>query len=425
MNSNINNMDNINNIDNNNNLIEYDGWLVSKDLLDNQIISFDDIEELKENILRGIIINGFEYPSNLQGLVFKSLITNKKDMLIQAVGGTGKTTAALITALQLIDENLNKPQILFLNPVNEYCVYCNESIKKIGFEYPEDNYLIAMGGIPVNDNINKLGGEVNDVKCENVAKIVFGTPGRINHLLETNSSLFDSIKLVVFDECDELLNGPFTENCLNILSKLQNKPQLLMITNTLTNETKNVLDGLLDNPLKIIYKRENLILDLAKQTYIVSKEPKQAIVDILKLSFSKFIIYVNSDKQVKEIGKYLKENDLNIIEINSKTDKTEINNIFDSFNNTLNNGIVSTDKILLNSINLSKINLIINFGLPNKNKINIYFHRIGRKYRFCRERLLINVIEDESDLEQIKTIENTFKTTITEFKPDDLQYINR
>ena len=96
------------------NLFDQDDIMVSQEALDDEKKEFHEMggeEGLKESLLRGIYSFGFEKPSRIQGLAIEQIIKGR-EILAQSHSGTGKTGAFVISALQLIDENLKKPQVI-------------------------------------------------------------------------------------------------------------------------------------------------------------------------------------------------------------------------------------------------------------------------------------------------------------------------
>ncbi len=406
--------------------------LLSNELEKNKIYKFEDIEEIKENLLRGIFSCDFDYPSELQSYVLKSMF-NKKDIFIQSNAGTGKTTACVITSLQVIDESVNKPQVLILNPRTELALCSYNSIKKIAtYLMTEDNFLLAIGGTNRKDNILKMGGIVKNEKSDvdNVAKIVLGTFGRIDDLISNYPHLFDSIKLLIVDDCDEIINCCLKENFQSILTKLKSGYQLCMLTTSLSEETKTIVDNLMENSLKIFHIKNNLIISLTKQTYIITKKPLEIIKEIISnFCFSNYIIYVNSNNKIKEVKEYFDSanlsgsSDFTIYPFDSNTEKNQIYSTIDNLSHYSTNGIVSTDILLNNRANIQKINLIFNLDLPKNNYIENYIYRIGSNYHGIKKRLVINLLSDESELDIIKKIQSVFKVEITEFKNKDFEHI--
>jgi len=410
------------------NLIEKNNFIYSNELEYNQIERFEDIEDIKENLLKNILLN-YKSPSQLQSLVFKSIL-NKRDLIAQSVGGTGKTLCCIITALQVIDENLNKPQVLILNPTVELSLCLYNSIKQIGNYLSEDNFLFAVVGTSRVDNLVRLGGldsiknPNNPNNLKNLAKIVIGTPGRTSDLIQNHPELFDSVRLVLVEESDEIISGFCEESFKGILSGLKDGYQLGLFASSLSEKTKTIADSLLTNPVKIFQSRQGVTMDMIKQTYLVTTQPKELIFNILtNKNIKNYIIYVNSDEKILELKKYFDSMYLEINFINSKTDNLEINKIINKLNNSLKNGIITSNILLIKRINIPNVNLILNWDLIKKDNIEIYMHQIIKNKSVNKKRLVINFVQNESDLEVIKNIENTFQTKISEFINDDFDYI--
>ena len=84
----------------------------------NSIENWNDIKDLKEDLLRGIFALGFEKPSPIQMDGIVPFLT-QKDIIAQAQSGTGKTGCFSISTLQLINQNEKKTQAIILLPTRE------------------------------------------------------------------------------------------------------------------------------------------------------------------------------------------------------------------------------------------------------------------------------------------------------------------
>ena len=101
-------------------LLDKEDIKVSPEVIYDEKDNFDDMggdEGLKENLLRGIYAYGFERPSGVQGKVIPQIL-NGREILAQSQSGTGKTGAFLISAIQMVDESLNAPQVIILSPTH-------------------------------------------------------------------------------------------------------------------------------------------------------------------------------------------------------------------------------------------------------------------------------------------------------------------
>ena len=85
--------------------------------------SFDELE-INPLILRGIYAMGFEYPSAIQRLAIRPML-DKHDLIAQAQSGTGKTGAFTIGALNILDVELKKTQIIVINPITTNLISCS------------------------------------------------------------------------------------------------------------------------------------------------------------------------------------------------------------------------------------------------------------------------------------------------------------
>ena len=162
--------------------------------------TFDDFD-LKEKLLRGIYSYGFENPSDIQCKALP-IINLKKDLFAQAQSGTGKTGAFTIGALNLLDESLKKTQILILNPTYEL-VNQNYEVMKSLSQYMDVNIMKVVGKTNLEDCKNDLQKE---------PEIIIGTPGRVLDMIGRKYLYTKDIKLLVFDEADEMLSGGFRDN---------------------------------------------------------------------------------------------------------------------------------------------------------------------------------------------------------------------
>ena len=130
--------------------------------------SFDDMP-LKDDLLKGIYLTGFENPSIIQQKAIVPLI-DKKDLIAQSQSGTGKTGTFCIGVLQRVNPSLNKTQGLILSPTRELARQTYNVIKDLGSKIEGLRVKLSIGGTR-GDNFSRWERE-ND-------HIIIGTPGRI------------------------------------------------------------------------------------------------------------------------------------------------------------------------------------------------------------------------------------------------------
>lgn len=410
-------------------LLEKDDIVCSTEVFDDECEKFDDMggdEGLKEELLQGIYAYGFEEPSRIQSLAIPQIISGR-EVLAQSQSGTGKTGAFVISALQIIDDKLKAPQAIILSPTIElaqqiYVVACS-----IGTYMKNVNFSLSAGGVDRFTNVKQLGGTIGHKKNHenSVAQIIVATPGRLKDLLESNPELFDNIKLLIVDECDELLKGKFKDDLKTIILALPKELKISLFSATLNIDVVKLAENLLDDPIKILIKKEKIKLDAINQTFIKIDNQDQKIEilkDMLKtLPIQQFIVYVNSIRNADRLKDQLEKDNYAVMTINSSNSKLERAEIIRTFKKGGAKCLIATD-LLARGIDIQQLSLVINYDLPRSDNIQAYIHRIGRTGRFGRKGLSINLITDYD-----KSIQNlisvTFKCNIVPLKADFIKDI--
>ena len=413
-------------------LLDKDDIKISEDIEKDACDSFDDMggeKGLKENLLRGIYAYGFEKPSLIQSRAIPVMIKGR-ELLAQAQSGTGKTGAFTTAALELIDEDLHQPQVIIISPTCELADQTNTVEKNLAIFMPKIKTSLTVGGTDRSQNIKELGGGFQMKSNEDIAQLVIATPGRLMDMIKDKElpNLIDNIKLLVIDECDELLSGSFKEDLKEIitaLSKKNNNLKICLFSATLTDNVVRLADLILDNPAKILIKKEKMTLDGIKQRYIEVANPNDKInvlIEMLQiLPINQFIVYVNSKKNAEILQNYLEEQSYSVLIITSSMSKFDRAEIIRQVKKGSIKCLISTD-LLSRGIDIQQLSLVINYDLPKPDNIQNYIHRIGRTGRYGRNGLSINLIsKHESEIQTLISL--TFKCAIEPLEKDFIKYI--
>ncbi|RMX60809.1 hypothetical protein pdam_00007788 [Pocillopora damicornis] len=166
--------------------------------------TFDQLK-LREDLVRGIYAYGFEKPSAIQQRAIKPIIKGR-DVIAQAQSGTGKTATLSISVLQSIDIQTRETQALILSPTRELAQQIQKVILALG-DYMSIQCHACIGGTNVGEDIRKL---------DYGQHVVSGTPGRVFDMIRRRSLRTRSIKMLVLDEADEMLNKGFKEQIYDV-----------------------------------------------------------------------------------------------------------------------------------------------------------------------------------------------------------------
>lgn len=364
--------------------------------------SFDDME-LDENLLRGVYGYGFEAPSIIQQSAIMPIISGR-DVIAQSQSGTGKTGAFVIGALQKIDYSMKKCQVLILSPTHELAYQTNVVLNHLG-DFLKVKTQLCIGGTSISESSSNINRGVH---------VVVATPGRVLDLIGRRILKTDYLKLFIMDEADDLLSKGFADQIKELFGVIPPDVQVCLISATMPNEVLDITEKFMNDPVKILVKREQLTLEGIKQFYVAIDSDRykfDTLCDLYNtLSITQCIIYLNTKKKVENLNDMLRDNGFTVSCIHGDLRESERSKVMNDFRSGGTRVLLATD-IIARGIDVQQVSLVINFDLPS-NKEN-YLHRIGRSGRFGRKGVAINFVTYD-DTRILREIEQFYNTKIEE-----------
>ena len=246
---------------------------------------------MREDLLRGIYAYGFEKPSAIQQRAILPLIKGR-DLIAQSQSGTGKTAVFSIGALQSLDLATTETQVLILSPTRELAEQTQKVLLALG-DYMNVKCHACIGGKSIGEDIKRLEYGVH---------VVSGTPGRVFDMIKRRSLRTRAIKMLIIDEADEMLNRGFKEQIYDIYRYLPPTTQVAVISATLPVEVLDMTRKFMNNPIKVLVKRDELTLEGIKQFFVaVEKESWKfdTLCDLYDtLTITQAVIFCNTKKKV-------------------------------------------------------------------------------------------------------------------------------
>ena len=371
---------------------------------------FEDME-LKKDLLRGIFGYGFETPSIIQQKAIKPL-TLKKDIIAQAQSGSGKTATFAIGMLQNVDNEDLKTQALVLAPTRELATQIHGVIAALG-SFLNIRAVLLVGGTELKKN---------KIELKEGCHVVIGTPGRVNDLIGRKNLTTDFLKMLIVDEADEMLGLGFLEQINEVIKNIPPLCQIALFSATISPEIIKLTENIMNEPVKILVKKENLTLEGIKQ-YFVSCQSEDIKYETLFEIFSNIdlaqcFIYVNTKDKAERLSEKMTENGFQVGCIHGKMEQEDRNNMMRQFREGAVRILISTD-LTGRGIDVHQVGLVINFELPSKKES--YIHRIGRSGRYGRRGIAINLVSFH-ELSQMTRIQGFYSTEILDL-PTDLSKI--
>ncbi|KAF8366535.1 hypothetical protein PRIPAC_84364, partial [Pristionchus pacificus] len=358
---------------------------------------------LNENLIRGVYSYGFEKPSAIQQRAIRPILKGR-DVIAQAQSGTGKTATFSISILQSLDTQVRETQALVLSPTRELAQQIQKVILALG-DYMNVQCHACIGGTNVGEDIRKL---------DYGQHVVSGTPGRVFDMIRRRNLRTRSIKMLVLDEADEMLNKGFKEQLYDIYRYLPPGAQVVLLSATLPHEVLEMTSKFMTDPIRILVKRDELTLEGIKQFFVaVDREEWKfdTLVDLYDtLTITQAVLFCNTRRKVDWLAEKMKEANFTVSAMHGEMEQKEREQIMKDFRAGQSRVLISTD-VWARGLDVPQVSLVINYDLPNSREL--YIHRIGRSGRFGRKGVAINFVKAD-DVRILRDIEQYYSTQIDE-----------
>ncbi|KAI5130286.1 ATP-dependent RNA helicase [Nematocida parisii] len=362
---------------------------------------------LSENILMGIFAYGFSTPSKIQKDAI-GVISGGKSVLMQSKNGTGKTATFLLGMLQKLTIHKNTPYIqsIVLSPTRDLAIQT----------FNVFNGLAKYMGIKGYCAVGQTKKVSEDVHALNGCTVLFGTPGRVLHLLKESIKTFNKVHMVVLDEADRVVESGFSLPVRGIFERI--KPmnaQFVFVSATLPQAVTEFLTEYLPEDYEsFLVPQEELALSRISQFYInvVEKKKFNRLCDIFStVSISQAVIFANRKETVMELGKKLQMHEFPAVIVHGGIEQAERNKRMSEFFSGKHRILVCTD-VCARGIDAVHVNLVVNYDAPLSPEE--YLHRIGRGGRFGKTSIAISLLEP-SECSKSQAIFSAFGKALKEF----------
>jgi ATP-dependent RNA helicase DeaD len=357
---------------------------------------------LSAEVMKGIEELGFSNLFPIQAQAITSLLQGK-DVIGQAQTGTGKTAAFGIPMIERLDPKTNNVQGLVLVPTRELAVQVAEHISRLG-RYLNLKVLPVYGGEPIERQIRALKSGV---------QIVVGTPGRIIDLLKRRILNLASVKIVVLDEADRMLDMRFIDDIEYIVSKVPTIRQTSLFSATIDQTVMKICGRYMKNPQKILVSKDEIALSQITQYYMVVNPHNkfEILCNILDENhIERAIIFCKTRLETSMLADKLRKRGYDAKPLHAGFTQPQRDYVTNSFRKGKLKLLVATD-VAARGLDIQGITHIINYDVPLD--ALVYFHRIGRTARMGLGGTAITLV-GYGELTNFNNIKALTKTTIEE-----------
>lgn len=336
-------------------------------------MTFHDFK-FNQTILDGLDAMGFDTPTPIQEQAIPVVLDNK-DLIACAQTGTGKTAAYLLPVMSnIVNDGIGKLSTLIIAPTRELAQQIDQQVEGLAYFTGISSAAVYGGGD------GQIFSQQQKAMREG-ADIVIATPGRLIAMLTSSGSVnMSSIKYLILDEADRMLDMGFYDDIVRIINYLPKERQTLLFSATMPPKIRALANKILNQPEEISIAISKPAAGILQQAFMVYDTQKTPLVKHLlqDKEHGSVIVFCSTKDKVKDLERELKRNKLTIKAFHSDLEQAEREEIMRAFRNRDLQVLIGTD-ILSRGIDVDGVSLVINYDVPPDPED--YVHRIGRTAR--------------------------------------------
>ncbi len=348
-------------------------------------------------ICRAIEELGFASPMPVQEEVIPYLLGENNDIVALAQTGTGKTAAFGLPLIQKTDVSQRIPQSLILCPTRELCLQIASDLNDYSKYVKELRVLPVYGGSSIESQIRAFKQGVH---------IIVATPGRLLDLMKRKTVSLATIRNVVMDEADEMLDMGFSEDINAILADVPENRNTLLFSATMSQEIARIAQNYLHDPKEVTIGRRNEgTANVKHVVYVVHAKDKyetlKRVVDFYPQIYA--IIFCRTRKETQEIADKLMQEGYNADSLHGELSQAQRDLVMQKFRIRNLRLLVATD-VAARGLDVDDLTHVINYGLPDDTEL--YTHRSGRTGRAGKTGTSIAIINlrEKGHMRQIERV---------------------
>ena len=363
-------------------------------------LNFSDLG-LSAEVLRAVADLGFEQASPIQSAAIPVLLEGH-DVVGQSQTGSGKTAAFAIPAIELCAAQDRSVQVLILCPTRELATQVADEVHKLSAHKRGLHAVPIYGGASYERQFHELKKGV---------QIVIGTPGRIMDHMERGTLRLDSVKMVVLDEADRMLDMGFRDDIEHILKSTPEERQTVFFSATVSKPIRDLIERHSREPKSVKIEQKTLTVPAIEQWYfeVPQRSKREALLRLIDFhGFKLGIVFCNTQRMVDELADDLVAQGISADRLHGGLSQAQRTRVMDKFKKANFEFLIATD-VAARGIDVDELELVVNYDLPYD--AEDYVHRIGRTGRAGRKGLAATFVTGR-DIYKIQHLERFTRTKI-------------
>ena len=349
---------------------------------------------ISEPVLQSLREMGFEEPTPVQARAIPLLLEGR-DVVAQALTGTGKTAAFGIPLVERVDTKRNAPQAVVLAPTRELAVQVAEHVSRLG-RTRGLRLLPIYGGQAIGHQLASL---------RRGAHAVVATPGRLMDHMRRGTVDLRAVSLLVLDEADQMLQMGFQEDVEYILEHLPKEHVTALVSATMPQPILNIVHRYMREPeiIRLSRPKELTVPEIDQSFYIVPFPQKFDVLGrVLDTEQAeRALVFAATKRTVDSVAERLQARGYSAEGLHSDISQAMREKVLRGFRAGTTEVLVATD-VAARGLDISDVALVVNFDIPPDPEY--YVHRIGRTGRVGRSGRAITFVNPR-EMRELKVIE--------------------
>lgn len=366
---------------------------------------------LSDAVVHGAQRMGYIDPSPIQLRAFPAILSGR-DLIASAQTGTGKTGAFALPVLTLLGSAAKGDRCLVLEPTRELAMQVETAFRDYS-RFMNIEVALIHGGVGYGKQREAL---------KDGAEVIVATPGRLLDFMESGEVPMSSVKYLILDEVDRMLDMGFLPDVRRIVEKCPKNRQTLFFSATVPEEIERLSSWCLTNPEKIeIGARRSPAETVTHALYPVAVAQKFDLLLALleRTNFDSVLIFCRTKDGADRIGRQLKEKQHSVAILHSNRSQNERIEALEGFKAGRYEVMVATD-IAARGIDVAGVSHVVNYDVPQHPED--YVHRIGRTGRAQSVGDAFTIMTAE-ELPHVKDIERFIGQKVARLKLENFEYV--
>lgn len=360
---------------------------------------------LDDKIINGLAKSGITQPTEIQAKAIPILLKNK-DLIGQSQTGSGKTLAYLLPIFQKINSDKREMQAIILAPTHELAMQINREIKILA-----DNSGVPVTSLPIIGEVN-IARQIEALREK--PHIVVGSVGRIQELINKKKISAHTIKTIVIDEGDRLLDQNDINRVKAVIKSTMRDRQLMVFAAHINNKASGVAKELMHEP-EVVKIEEKQMVNTDITHYYFEAESQRDKLEILRklihaFQVKKAIVFVNNSDDIERITEKLQSLNFKAYKILGKVSKEERQRALEGFRAEEETRLLVASDIAARGLDVKGVTHVFNLDLPED--ALEYLNRSGRTGRSGEQGTSISIVT-EREIVVLKRYEKELHIKIT------------